>query len=120
MAKLLFKLAGVPEDEAEGVRQLLEDNNIEYYETSSGLLGLSFAAIWIKQDDAIELANELLNNFQHERYLRAKKDQEVARQNGTSQNYLQAFIQSPLLNLLVILFVLALLYFVLSPFLVPA
>ena len=37
----LFNLRGVPEDEAEDIRQLLDEHEIEFYETSAGNWGVS-------------------------------------------------------------------------------
>ena len=41
MSKLLFRLRNVPDDEAEEVRQLLEEHGIETYETDAGNWGIS-------------------------------------------------------------------------------
>lgn len=38
-AKILFRLSGVPDDEADDVRMLLTDNAIDFYETSAGNWG---------------------------------------------------------------------------------
>ena len=37
MAVLIFKLRYVPEDEAHEIRELLGDNNIDFYETTAGV-----------------------------------------------------------------------------------
>ena len=51
MSLLLFSLRGVPEDEAEEVRELLTSNRIEFYETSAGLWGTSTPALWLLQEE---------------------------------------------------------------------
>ena len=48
MAKLLFKMRNVLADEAQDVRELLEDNKIDYFETFAGNWGVSLPAIWVK------------------------------------------------------------------------
>ena len=45
MATLLFRLNNVPEDEAEDVRQLLDDKGFAFYETQAGFFGLGVASI---------------------------------------------------------------------------
>lgn len=116
MAKLLFKLAGVPEDEAEDVRQLLEDNEVEYYETSAGLLGLSFAAIWIKQDDDLERAKQKLDEYQTQRYQTAQENKRAADEEFGKVTLWQAFKSSPVKLTLVTIFIGAVLYFSIKPF----
>ena len=39
MAKILFRLNGVSDDEANDVRELLSNNAIDFYETSPGNWG---------------------------------------------------------------------------------
>lgn len=50
MSKLLFKLRGVPDDEADEIRALLAEKQIEYYETSAGNWGISLPALWLQDD----------------------------------------------------------------------
>ena len=113
MAKLLFKLGGVPEDEAEEIRQALEENEIDYYETSPGLLGLSFAGIWIKQEEQFDTAQTILDNYQKQRQQSAI---ERRQENPASVSLWQAFLASPIRMTLVVLFVVAVLYLAISPF----
>ena len=67
MAKLLFRLNGVNEDEAEDVRTLLQDAGIEFYETDEGRWRISVAAIWLRHNDDYEQARGLLDQYQQER-----------------------------------------------------
>jgi len=48
MSKILFRLNGVSDDEAEEVRELLASNNIDFYETSPGNWGVSMPAIGLE------------------------------------------------------------------------
>lgn len=74
MAKLVFRLNHVPDTEAEAVRQLLANNNIEFYETFAGRWGFSVAAIWLKKDTDFEHARALIDAFQvaHQKQSRAQ------------------------------------------------
>ena len=64
MAKLVFKLRSVSEEEAEGVRQTLRAEGIEFYETSAGTWGWSLPAIWITHDDEYVTARQAIDKFQ--------------------------------------------------------
>jgi hypothetical protein len=47
MARLLFKLAQVPDDEAAEIRALLDEHQIHYYETDAGFFRVGLDAIWL-------------------------------------------------------------------------
>jgi hypothetical protein len=66
MAKLLFRLNGVFEEEANFVREALDNAGIEYYETNQGRWGISVAAIWLPDEDDYIAARELLDQVQEE------------------------------------------------------
>jgi len=116
MAKLLFKLNSVPEDEAEEVRLLLEQAEVDYYETSSGNWGLSFAAIWLKNEAQFEQASSLIDQYQSERYTRISQHHQSLKDSGDNLTYWQAFKQSPIKIPLAIIFVAVLFYFSTAPF----
>jgi hypothetical protein len=116
MAKLLFKLNSVPDDEAEEIRALLAEAEINFYETTSGNWGLSFAAIWLKDELEYEQANELIENYQAERYTRVREHHQSLKESGENLTRWQAFKQSPIKIPLVIIFVITLLYFSTAPF----
>lgn len=69
MTILFFSLRGVPDDEADDVRQLLASNDIEFYETSAGNWGISMPAIWLYQDQDLDKARLLFNAYQQQRAL---------------------------------------------------
>jgi len=60
MAKLVFALKYVPEEEAATIRQILMDNDIEFYETSAGRWQISLAAIWVRNNADFEPARALI------------------------------------------------------------
>ena len=72
MAILLFSLRGVPEDEVDEVRELLTEQNIDFYETSAGNWGMSMPALWLR-DDASEKARYALNAYQQQRFLSSRE-----------------------------------------------
>ena len=64
MGKLVFKLASVSEEEADGVREALESVEVDFYETPGGLWGWSLPAIWVKHNKDYILAREAIDKFQ--------------------------------------------------------
>lgn len=67
MAKRVFSLRDVSDEEAEDVRALLTDNQIEFYETSAGRWQISVAALWVRHDDDFSQARTLIDHYQNQR-----------------------------------------------------
>jgi hypothetical protein len=117
MAKLLFKLNSVPDDEADDIRALLEQADIEFYETTSGNWGFGFAAIWLNNEDNLDQAQTLVQQYQQQRQENAKQNQQAAVEQGLQFGLWQALKLSPIKITLVIIFVGLLAYFSTVPFL---
>jgi len=64
MAAYLYSLRHVEDDEAEALRNRLEENGIDYYETPASHWGLSAAALWLRNKEDTELAKQILEDFQ--------------------------------------------------------
>lgn len=113
MAELLFRLNGVPEDEAEDVRELLKEAGIEFYETSAGNWGVSLAAIWLADDQQLDRARRLIDDYQQQR-------QQAMRQAALEQPpeaFWQRFLRQPLQVIAILVLVGAILYISIVPFL---
>ncbi len=117
MPHLLFKLNGVPEDEAEEVRRLLDDNQISYYETDIGRFGISLAAIWLPDDGEIARATALLERYQQQRFQQARELYQQQRSEGKAETQLQRLIRQPLRSLFYLAVIALILYFSTVPFL---
>jgi len=115
MARLLFRLNGVPEDEAQDVRQLLDENGVDYYETSAGRWGISLAAIWLKENDEFERASSLIDHYQQERFRRAREEYERLRREGRLEGLFTRLRREPLRILLYLLAIVAVLYLSMLP-----
>lgn len=100
MAKLLFRLNGVTDDEADEVRQLLDDHELEYYETSAGRWGISVAAIWLVDNDDYRAARDLLDDYQAERQERVRADYDQARQEGRVETLWHRWREDPVTAIL--------------------
>ena len=95
MAKLLFRLRHVPEDEAGEVRDLLESHEIEYFETSAGLFGISLPAIWVRRDRQFETARRLIDEYQAERRHRVRSQYRQALEKGETRTVFDNFKENP-------------------------
>jgi hypothetical protein len=76
MAKLLLNLRYVPDDEADEVRALLEAHEIEYYETTPSMWGVSAGGIWVRHDRDTAAAARLMADYQERRRARARGEYE--------------------------------------------
>lgn len=116
MAALLFKLRNVPDDEAEDIRNLMQQHHIEFYETTAGNWGISMPAIWAENNDDLARAKALITQYQKERAISARERYEADRREGRAPGILQTIKQRPLVTLGIILFCLFIVYAMLSPF----
>ena len=95
MTLLLFNLRGVPEDEADEVRELLTAQNIDFYETSAGNWGMSMPALWLRDAADLEKARNLLNAYQHQRFQTSRADYLQRKKTNQQQTWLTAFKEKP-------------------------
>lgn len=95
MAVLLFRLNQVPEDEADDVRQLLEESRIDCYESSAGFFRLGVAAIWLKDNDDLPRARELIDDYQAQRAETMRADYQSRVSAGEENSFLQESLQHP-------------------------
>ncbi len=98
-SKILFRLNNVPDDEADDVRMLLTDHNIDYYETSAGNWGVSMPAIWLKDADHYASARSLLDDYQKNRTARMRSEYERLRREGKNKTWIDVIREKPLLFL---------------------
>ena len=96
MRQLLFNLQGVPDEEADEVRELLRDNAIFFYETTAGRWRIGLAGIWLPNHDQKEHADSLLKAYQQSRIDNAQEERERLQQLGFYQGFLEKFYTQPL------------------------
>jgi len=97
MTLLLFNLRGVPEDEADEVRELLTAENIDFYETSAGNWGMSMPALWLRDEADLERARQLLHIYQQQRFLTSREDYLQLKKLNQQKTLMKAFREQPLL-----------------------
>ena len=113
----LLNLRNVPEDEAEEVRALLDAQAIPYYETPPGPWGVSMGAIWIKEATHAQRAQQLLDEYSHERQQRMRAAWITARKQGQADTWAQQLRRYPLRTVALTLLAGLLIYATIKPFL---
>lgn len=116
MAILLFRLRGVPDDEAADVRQLLQDHGIDFYETTAGNWGISMPGIWLRDKSRLDDARQILATYQQQRQREAQADYELARARGERRNMFTMVVEAPLKVALLLAALLLILYLSIMPF----
>jgi hypothetical protein len=117
MSALLFKLRGVPEDEADEVRELLERNGVDFYETPPGNWGISAPGFWVRDKANLARGKALIEDYQHERARCMRADYERRRRAGEVDTLLDRARRHPFQTLLVVVIAAVVLYFSTVPFL---
>ena len=116
MAEQLFKLRGVPDDEAEDIRELLDRHQIDYYETEAGNWGVSMPAIWLRDTSQLDLAKSLLADYQKQRFVEVTAEYEELRLQGRQKTFLQSIVQHPIRFVIYLAISAAIIYISLVPF----
>lgn len=116
MATLLFRLNQVPEDEAEDIRQLLDDAGFDVYETSAGFFGLGVAAIWLRDRNDASRALALIDNYQQQRAETMQNDYQDRIANGEEVGFWQQSLQHPFRSLAVLAIIALVLAVIMLPF----
>lgn len=117
MARLLFKLAQVPDDEAAEIRALLDEHHIRYYETDAGFFRVGLDAIWLADNTQEQEARALIADYQQARS--ALQQQNYARlvEAGQVPSVWQHFCAQPVRFLLLVCAILFVAGLTLLPFL---
>lgn len=116
MAVLIFKLRGAPEDEADDIRQLLDENHFDWYETSAGNWGISMPGIWLSDDSQKDRAQELIKDYQVDRYIRVRGEYEQLKREGKHRKFMDIIKEDPGKFALYLIGITAILYFSVKPF----
>jgi len=116
MSVLLFKLRHVPEDEASDIRELLETNDLDYYETHAGNWGISTPAIWLKNRDDLDKAKSLIDSYQHERSIHQRETYIKLKKTGQHKTLLDGIKENPYRFIAYTIVIIFLLYISIKPF----
>jgi len=116
MAKLIFRLRNVPDDEADDVRALLSENGYEFYETSGGFLGIGTAAIWLVDKTQFATAKALIDDYEERRATDARAEYEALKRQGRARGLLDMVREDPLQSLVYLVIAVGLIYLTVAPF----
>lgn len=117
MAVQLFKLKGVPVDEAEDIRNLLTNHYIDHYETPAGNWGISMPAIWLNNEAQLIEAKSLISQYQDERLAKTRDQYEKNKKEGRHRTIISELLENPVQSILYVAFAVVILYFSIKPFL---
>lgn len=117
MAKLLFKMYGVPDDEIEDVRELCMTHDFAVYETDVGRWGIGLAAIWLSDDTQYDAAKTVLDEYQQARYQNAQEERARINSLSLAEGLYVKFKQDPNQFFITLLGLTAVLGLTLYPFL---
>lgn len=116
MAKILFRLRQVPEEEADDVRSLLDQHAVDWYETSAGKFLISFPAIWVRDDAEEPRARQLIEDYQQQRAEQMRAEYAEREARGDTECLLQRIASNPVPMLLALFAVAFILYVSIKPF----
>ncbi|MEN8259553.1 MAG: DUF6164 family protein [Pseudomonadota bacterium] len=116
MSLILFRLNGVPDDEARDIRELLAENHIAYYETPPGKWGISVAAIWLKDGSRLGAAKALIEEYQRNRMLKARQEYDTLKREGKAETVFDSIKRNPIRFLFFAAMILFILYVSTKPF----
>ena len=117
MAKLIFKLKSVPFDEAEDIKNLLTENQIEFYETPPGNWEISMHALWLNDEAEYIPAKQLIDDYQLKRSERVRLETQLQIDKGELETFSQRILNRPVQFITILAIILFILYFSVMPFL---
>ena len=117
MPALVFRLRNVPEDEANAVRALLDQNRFEWHETSAGNWGIAMPGLWIRSEEDLPLARQLIEAHQRDWRDEQIRERQARIEAGIEPGLIDRLKERPFASIGTVAFCLFLIYAMLSPFL---
>ena len=117
MARLIFKLKSVPDDEADDIKNLLTKNEIEFYESPAGNWEISMNALWLNDEAQYAQAKQLIDEYQVKRsqHIRLETQQKI--DQGEYETFIQRLFNKPIQLFITLAIIILILYFSIMPFL---
>lgn len=116
MSKLLLNLRGVPDDEADDVRALLDAKGIAFHETTPNLWGITAGGIWVTDDADFAAAKRAFDDYEQQRSARVRAEYAAARRAGTAETFAGMLRDDPLRVVMTVLGILIILGLATVPF----
>ena len=86
----------VPQDEAQEVRDLLKENDIDFFETFAGNWSISVPALWVSHNEQFSRARRIIEDYQIERTKKVKQEFSEHKNTGKNITVRNIFSKSPL------------------------
>ena len=115
--EMLVNLRGVPADEAWDIRELLDSQDIEYYETDAGNWGIAQPGLWLCDPAQLPAAQVLLAEYWENRRWQMRELQAQESRDGKQTRALQTFLRAPMRFVAAIGVIALVVYFSVKPFL---
>jgi len=117
MAKLIFKLKSVSDDEADDIKNLLAENKIEFYESPAGNWEISMHALWLNDEAQYAQAKQLIDEYQVKRSQRIRLETQQKIDQGEHETLSQRLFNKPVQFFSALAIIIFILYFSIMPFL---
>lgn len=117
MAKLIFKLNSVSYDEADDIKNLLAENEIDFYESPAGNWGISMHALWLNDESQCTQAKQLIDEYQLKRSQRIRLETQQKIDKGEFETFFQRLLNKPVQVIVYLAIILFILYISIMPFL---
>jgi len=117
MARLIFKLKSVSDDEAEDIKNLLSENEIEFYESPAGNWEISMNALWLNDEAQYAQAKQLIDEYQVKRSQRIRLETQQKIDLGEHETFSQRLFNKPVQIFIILAIIIFILYFSIMPFL---
>jgi len=95
MPTLLLNLRLATDDEADDIRTLLDEHQVDWYETKPGFWGISAGGIWLRDLERAAEVKRVLDAYQAERVVRVRAEQDAVRRDGTAPTFLGELRANP-------------------------
>lgn len=116
MAVQLMKLRHVPEDELVEVLRLLDEHEVDYYQTSAGVFGISLPALWMRDDARADEVRALLEDYARQRQAWAREERELQIALHGRRRIVDIFLESPVKFMARVLLIAFFLWLSVKPF----
>jgi hypothetical protein len=117
MPTRLLTLRDVTVEEVEEIREFLEANGVDFYETPASNWGISAGAIWIGDGGPVEKARSLLDGYERDRARRTREAFEQLEREGRNETLLGRLRHHPVRSLFYLAVIALVLYLSTFPFL---
>ena len=117
MAKLIFKLKSVSYDEADDIKNLLSENEIDFYESPAGNWEISMHALWLNDEAQYAQAKQLIDEYQVKRSQRIRLETQQKTDQGEHETFNQRLFNKPIQFFITLAIIIFILYFSIMPFL---